>query len=242
MKTKSLVLALAILILVAQPALILARSVNAEEQAQTAVRILPAENEKLVIGESFSLNVSIENCIDVYAVQVDVHYDPTVLRVVSISPASISVFPLLVKKDSNVFDELLNLTYNGPTYGQIYYVTARGGDATGVDGDCFLFTITFKVISDGSSSIQLIQYPGGGSATGTYFMNPQPSPTTGFGEIIPNLYSANYGPPVTTPPSSTPNPYDTGQVQTAILLPFLLPVAALLLVAIKRKTARKTPN
>jgi hypothetical protein len=241
MNTKSLVLAFAILILLAQPAVNLARSVNADGQAQTAIRILPAQNDKLAVGESFTLNVSLENCVDVYAVQVDVHYDPTVLKAVRISPASIFVFPFIIRNESNLWDAVWNLTYNGPTYGQVYYVAARGGDAAGVNGDQLLFTITFKVVSDGSSSIQLIQYPGGGSPTGTYFMNTQPSPTTGYGEIIPKLYSANYGQPA-PPPSGTQNSSDTGQVQTAILLPFLLPVAALLLVAMKRRITRKTPN
>jgi len=240
MNTKSLLLSLAILILLVQPALNIARSVNAEEQPQTAIQILPMQTGNLAAGDSFSVNVSAENCTDIYAVQVDIHYDPTVLIPVDITPASVFQFPFIIKNESNIYDEYSNLTYNGPTYGQVYYVATRASPiVTGFDGEALLFTVTFQVISDGSSSIQLIQYPGGGSATGTYFMTPQKV------EVVPQLYSANYGQPVSLPatsPQSTSG--NNGQVLSASTLPYLMPFAfaALFIVVIRRKTARKTSN
>ena len=237
MKTKSLVLFLAILILLVQPTINLARSVSAEEQPQTAIRVLPNQTGNLAVGESFSLNVSIENCVDIYAVQVDIHYDPTVLELVNISPASVFSFPFIIRNESKIFDEELNMTYNGPTYGQIYYVATRSGDIPGINGGTLLFTVDFSVLSDGSSSIQLIHYPGGGSGIGTYFMTPH------LVETVPELYSATYGQP-TSSPTSSPSTDGQGQVQSAASLPYLLPFAAvaLFLIVIRRKTTKKTPN
>jgi len=248
MNTKSLLLSLAILILLVQPALSIAKTVNAEDQTQTAIRILPTQTGYLTRGDSFSVNVSVENCVDIYAVQVDIHYDPTVLEVVRITPASVFEFPFIIRNESNIFDESLNLTYNGPTYGQVYYVASRSGAVPGIDGGALLFQVTFTVISDGSSPIQLIEYPAGAlkSAVGTYFMTTQLSakPTLGeYVEVIPQLYSASYGEPVSSPASSpTSTPDNNGQGLSAV--PYLLPFAfaALFLIVIRRKIARKTSN
>lgn len=243
MNTKSLLLSLAILILLVQPALSIAKTVNAEDQTQPAIRILPTLTGYLTRGDSFSINVSAENCVDVYAVQVDIHYDPTVLKVVRITPASVFAFPFIIRNESNIFDAFSNLTYNGPTYGQVYYVASRSGGVPGIDGGALLFQVTFTVISEGSSSIQLIEYPGGGSAVGTYFMTTQTSANTGYVEVLPQFYSASYGEPVSTPASSpTITPNNNGQGLSAV--PYLLPFAfaALFLIVIRRKITRKTSN
>ena len=240
MNAKSLLLMFAILILLMQPALNIARSVNAQEQPQTGVQILPTQIGNLEAGDYFSVNVSAENCTNIYAVQVDIHYDPTVLKPVAITPASIFKFPFIIKNESNIWDEYSNLTYNGPTYGQVYYVATRAlPDVAGINGEALLFTVTFQVISDGSSAIQLIQYPGGGVGTGTYFLTPQ------LVEVVPQLYSANYGQPLS--PSATSSPSTSAsnnQVLSAATLPYLMPFAfaALFLVVIRRKAARKTSN
>ena len=241
MNVKSLLLFLAIIILLVQPALNIARSVNAEEQPQTSIQILPAQTGNLGPGDYFSVNVSAENCSDVYAVQVDIHYDPTVLNPVAITPASVFQFPFIILNESNLFDPLSNLTYNGPMYGQVYYVASRSDmqGPSGINGNVVLFTVTFQVISDGSSSIQLIQYPGGGSGTGTYFMTPQ------LVSVVPQLYSANYGQPVSPPATSSQSTSsNNGQVLSAATLPYLMPFAfaALFIVVIRRKTAIKTSN
>jgi len=198
------------------------------------------------VGDSLTVNVSAENCVDIYAVQVDIHYDPTVLELDEITPASAFQFPFIIN-GSNIYDAMSNLTYNGPTYGQVYYVASRNDliDVSGINGGVLLFTVTFTVISDGSSPIQLVPYPGGGSIEGTYFMTPQPSPTTGFVEVVPQLFSANYGQPVSPPVSPPPSTADNnGQVLSAETLPYLMPFAfaALFLVVIRRRIAKKTPN
>jgi hypothetical protein len=243
MKTKSLILSLAILVLLIQPALNLARNVKAEEQAQTAIRILPMQNGKLAPDETFVVNVSVENCVDVYAVQVDIRYDPAVLKVVDISPGSVSLLPLLVSNESSIFDSELNMTYNGEyAYGQVYYVACASGDVPGINGEALLFTVAFEVMSEGSSYIQLVKYPGDGSPIGTYFMTAHLVNGL-FQEIVPELYSATYGQP-TSSPTSSPSTDGQGQVLSAASLPYLLPfaAAALFLIVIRRKITKKTPN
>jgi hypothetical protein len=247
MNSKCLLLFLAIVILLAQPALNIAKNVNAEAQPQTGIQILPTQTGNLNPGDYFSVNVSAENCTNIYAVQVEIHYDPTVLKPVAITPASVFQFPFIIRNESNIYDEYSNLTYNGPTFGQVYYVATRAlPSVTGLDGEVLLFTVTFQVISYGSSTIQLIHYPGGlNSATGTYFMTPQPSGETGFVEIVPTLYSANYGQlvsPPTSPSQSTPG--NNGQILSGATLPYLMPFAfaALFLVAMRRKIGKKTSD
>jgi hypothetical protein len=240
MNTKCLLLSLAILILLMQPALTMAKNATTETQPQVGIQVLPTQTGNRDPGDFFSVNVSAENCTNIYAVQVDIHYDPTVLKPVAITPASVFQFPFIIKNESNIYDEYSNMPYNGPTFGQIYYVATRALPSdTGLDGEALLFTVTFQVISYGSSTIQLIHYPGGGSATGTYFMTPQ------LVEVIPQLYSSNYGQLVSPPTSSSQStPGNNGQILSGATLPYLMPFAfaALFLVAMKRKIAKKTSN
>jgi hypothetical protein len=246
MNTKYFFLSLAILVLLLQPALNIARSVNAQEQPQTAVRIVPALTDYLSVGDSFTVNISAENCVDIYAVQVEIHYDPTVLRLDKITPASAFQFPFIIN-GSNIYDAMQNLTYNGPTYGQVYYVASRNDlqEVTGINGDVLLFTVTFTVISDGSSFLQLTPCPGGTSTAGTVFMTPQQSPTTGYVEVIPQLYSASYGQPASQPINAPASTSDVNfQIVSAQTLPYLMPFvfAALFLVVIRRRITKKTLN
>lgn len=240
MRTKILVLSLAIIIILLQPAFNLAKNVNAQEQPQTGVRITPAYIESLAVGEYFSINVSLENGINIYAFQVEINYDPAVLRPIAVLNESASEFPLIIRSEISIFSEELNITYNGPTYGQVYYVASRSGNVMGIDGDAVLFSVVFKVISFGSTSIELIQYGGDmHSAIGTYLMTPQ-LVNGWFTEVIPQLYSANYAQSASpTPPDSTTS-NDTGQVQSAILLPYVLPLAALFLIVIGKKARNKS--
>jgi|SRR5271157_91294 len=245
MRKKHLLMATIALLLMLQPALNLARASATGEQTTTTISITPSHVETLGLGDWFSINVSAENCVSIYAVQIDIHYDPTVLELVDIQPGPLFVFPEIISNASNVYDEMQNLTYNGPTYGQIYYVATRLGGDSGITGDAPLFTVDFRVISTGSTQINLIEYGGDGSTIGTYFMTWHVDnnsrgyyPTT---DVVPKLYNATYGENTapTTPASNT----DTqGQVQSAQLLPYLLPFTALFLIVIGRKVTRKPTN
>lgn len=238
MRKKYLLISIVALLLILQPALSLAKASTTGEQPTTTISITPSQIETHGLGDWFSINVSAENCVNVYAVQIDIHYDPTVLQLVDIQPGPLFVFPEIISNASNVYDAMQNLTYNGPTYGQIFYVATRlGGEDPGITGDAPLFTVDFRVISTGSTPINLIEYRGGlQSMIGTYFMNPQ------LTEIIPALYSANYG-QYTVPTTTASNTSNSqGQVQSAALLPYLLPFTALFLIVIGRRITRKPPN
>jgi hypothetical protein len=238
MKTKLLLLTLAVIILFLQPTISLTRTVHAASettnQSQTSIAILPAQTEKTTYGNYLKLSVSAENCTNIYGIQVDIKYDPAVLRAISVNPAKDTPFPLIAVNASNVYDENLNLTYNGRTYAQIYYVAAIPGEINGFTGEANLFTIVFKVISLGSSPIELVKYVGSGSPIGTYFMNPK------LDEIIPTLYSSNYGETGPSPIDAPPDTIQQGQASSAFFLPSLfLPLAALLLFVVKRNISRR---
>jgi len=159
----------------------------AEAQITTTIRIVPEQTEKLTIGETFTVNVVVEHALNVYAVQVELHYDPDVLAAINLleGPFLKSFGQTLVALNEStiIFDEDTDLSY-----GRVYYVASLTGDNPGAYGNDVLFTVTFEVISEGSSTLHLIEYPGDGSGVGTYFMK------WNYEEIIPEMHDAYYGP------------------------------------------------
>jgi hypothetical protein len=173
---------------------------NVTAQSTPSIRIEPEQTLKLNVGESFTVNVTVENVEDICAVQVDIHYDPLVLNVTSVleGPFLQSFGPTVVLfNESRVFLEA------EPPYGQIYFVASLSGDPLpSASGSGVLFNITFNVISDGSSHLDFITYPGSGSEVGTYFgREDRTSPSPGGGvkliDIVPVLYDGYYGSPIT---------------------------------------------
>jgi hypothetical protein len=159
----------------------------AQAQIATAIRIVPEQTEKLSVGETFTVNVMVEYCVNVYAVQVDLHYDPDVLAVINILEGpflkSFGQTLLVLNESTVIFDENTDLSY-----GRVYYVASLTGDNPGAYGSDVLFTVTFEVVSDGFTTLHFIEYPGGGSGVGTYFMK------WNYEEIIPEIHDAYYGP------------------------------------------------
>jgi hypothetical protein len=160
--------------------------VHAQLETETGIEILPESIFKYAVGEVFTINVTATNCADVYGVQVDFHYDPTVLEAISVleGPFLPSFgHTLVVINESRIIG-------SDPAEAQVYYVATLVGAHSGAFGDGVLFTVTFKVLSNGSSALHFISYSGGGSIEGTYFM------TSELVEIIPILHDAFYGVPI----------------------------------------------
>jgi hypothetical protein len=199
----------------------------------TLIRINPENTEKLSIGDTFTVTVEVENCVNVKAVQIDIHYDSDVLEAIELTegpflPAFGEIFA--VRKDAKVVEN-----YDADTsYGRIYYVVTLLGDAPVANGNGVLFTVTFKIISDGSSVLKFVEYQAGsGVSYGTYFQGPVPKVDN---EIIPELHDAYYGPP--DPISNTPD-YPEVKPQgldiTSMILPLMiLPAAVVFFFARKR--------
>lgn len=176
---------------------------SAPESTPT-ISIEPRQIPKLSVGETFTVNVTVKNAENVYAVQVDIRYDPYILDAIKIiegpfltSAGSI----LLLFNESRVYEEA------EPPYAQVYFVAAlTGAGVYGANGSGVLFTITFEVLEVGSTLFHFYPYPGGGSSDGTYFM------TINYEEIIPILEDGFYGTPITL--SVNPSKIAPGQNAT----------------------------
>lgn len=164
-----------------------------QTQAQTSPSIIiePRQTTKLALGETFTINVTVENCVDVYAVQVEMDYDPNILNAISILEGdflSSGGETFVVKNESIVFEA-------DPPYAKIVFVATLLGDVPGASGSGFLFNVTFEVIGDGSSLIRFIEYfhdptKPGAVEEGTYFL------THDIKRIFPELHHAFYGTPI----------------------------------------------
>jgi hypothetical protein len=162
----------------------ISQSLNVQAETKPSIKIEPQETKKLAVNDIFTINVTVENCINVYAVQVDLRFNPEVLNVTNIleGPFLPSHGTTMVLLNESRVD--LDAT---PPLGQVYYVASLWGDVPGASGSGLLFTVTFQVLSEGSSLLQFMAYPGGGSEIGTYFMDPDTK------EILPELVDGFYG-------------------------------------------------
>jgi hypothetical protein len=150
----------------------------------TTVRIEPESVGQLSVGDTFTVNVTVENCADVYGVQGDIRYDPEVLDVINTSEGS---FARSTGIALLVFTNQTTVNTTIPLLARVFFV---GTSVRAANGSGVLLTITFHVIADGSSKLQIFPYPGGGVLVGTYLMRQD------LTEIIPELHDSSYaGPP-----------------------------------------------
>ena len=161
---------------------------------QPTIKIEPKNNERISVGETFNINVTVEGCENIYAVQVDIRYDPYILRAIKVieGPFLKSFGETLVLFNESRINEEAT-----PPYGQVYFVASLTGEATGASGSGVLLTVTFQVLKDGSSLISFFEYPGGGVSDGTYFMDAD------YREIIPIFENGFYGTPIAIKVSPT---------------------------------------
>jgi hypothetical protein len=152
-----------------------------------AIVIEPASVGKLAINQTFTVNVTVENCVDIYAVQVDIRYDPQVLNVTSVSEGT---FLNSTGTTSVLYAQSFPVTNSTPPRASAYFVDTKfGTELPDSSGNGILFTITFRVIADGSSQLQFYPYKAGsGSSDGTYFLKRDNT------EVMPALHSGSYGP------------------------------------------------
>jgi len=162
------------------------RSVSA--QTKPKIRIEPVQTMKVAVDETFTVNVTVEDCVNVYAVQVYIRYDPDVLEAVSILEG-----PFLPSFGSTLL--LLNETKEDleatPPFAEVRFADSLMGDVPGANGSGLLFNVTFRVLSDGSSHLHFVEYVPKSGGDGTYFMD------SNYNEIYPELYDAFYGTPIT---------------------------------------------
>lgn len=109
---------------------------------QTVVYVTPAEVESPSIGESFMVSINVTNGVSVAGYQVTVNFDPTAIRYVSNINADYLPAGAYVAEP--------RVTDSGVRILAVAYSTAPEGDGT-------LATVTFEVVQEKASTIQLTE-------------------------------------------------------------------------------------
>jgi len=179
--------AIVVIVLVSAVAAILAFTVRS---SPTVISVEPENVGRLAVGDTFVVNVTVENCVNVYAVQVDLRYDPTVLNATNIVegpflPSFSNTLPLINRATG--FNDTL------PRSVGVYFADTLMDYANGTharaDGNGVLVTITFKVVGGGSTELQLFPHDPtiANNLFGTYFEDRNEN------NILPELHDGSYG-------------------------------------------------
>jgi hypothetical protein len=191
-RTSAIAIGLVILIIAAVVIVLAYTSMSGTSKPEPApiIRVEPENVANLVVKSTFTVNVTVENCLNIYAVQVDIRYDPQVLNVTGISEGT------FLRSSGPTVVAVANTSQNNdtpPLTAGAYFADTHVGDSgTGTSGNGTLFTVTFQVLSGGSTQLQFFPYkPKSGSVEGTYFLRVNQDQTQT--EIIPELQSGSYG-------------------------------------------------
>ena len=151
------------------------------------VSIEPENVGQLNVGDTFTVNVTVENGVNIYAVQGDIRFDPRILNVTQVLEGA-----FLGSAGNTAFMSTLGQTLNttDPLSARVFFVESKTGTSLpDASGSGVLATITFQVISNGASKLQVFPYPGGNVGVGTYFRRRDNT------EVIPALQEGSYGGP-----------------------------------------------
>lgn len=178
---KAYVVAVGLAVLIAVAAVI-ALALTQSGTASPIVRIEPVNAAKLPINSTFTVNVTVEKCTAILAIQIDIRYNPQVLNATNIIGS-----PFLESTGSSTFvaKNESEPSTNDTSVARIFFAAAKEASTTDPSGDGVLLTITFHVISNGSTQLQLSPVNEDGTQ-GTYLMSRE------YTEIIPTLYSGSY--------------------------------------------------
>lgn len=98
------------------------------------------------VGSAFGVNVTVANANDLYAVPVEISYDPKQLQLLNVSPGQ------FLEKDG----QPVALVHRGDeTKGTLVVNATRPPGATGVSGQGTVFTLTFMAKAQGQSMLNI---------------------------------------------------------------------------------------
>jgi len=120
---------------------------------ETRLYVDPASLLGLEIGNTFQINITISNVIDLYAWQFSLYYLNDILNATNIVEGPfLKAHP---DTDETIFSAyIFTDTYNA-THGLILAASTLSGVHGGVSGNGVLATITFKVMAEGDSPLSL---------------------------------------------------------------------------------------
>jgi general secretion pathway protein D len=120
----------------------------AQTQAATTPAILSFEPAQITqsVGSAFGVNVSIANATNVYAVPVEISYDPKQLQLLNVSPGQ------FLQKDG----QPVALVHRGDeSKGTLIVNATRPPGAPGLSGQGTVFTLTFMAKAPGQSMLNI---------------------------------------------------------------------------------------
>jgi len=119
------------------------------EAATTIVTVQPSSETVWGIGESITLNITVEDVNDLYGWELRLYYDGDILNGTSVVEGS-----FLKTRGETYFQYTVDDNYN-TTYGQLAAFNSLLGNISGASGSGVLLTITFKTIGLGSCILDL---------------------------------------------------------------------------------------
>jgi hypothetical protein len=157
-------------------------------QSVPVLSVSPHDVQASQVGDTFTVYVTASNVSAADGAQVQLTYDPTVLNVTDVVEG-----PFLTSAGPTIVAQLYaqeNLT--SPASGEVYYASALvGAPLTVATGSGILLNVTFRAVSQGSTTIHLLSYTEGSGGSGSYFIRYDSNMNQE--EIIPNLEDGFYG-------------------------------------------------
>jgi hypothetical protein len=117
----------------------------------TTLSVQPANSFGINLGDTFSINITVSNVIDLDGWQFSLYYQSAILNATDYSEG-----PFLQTGGATTFFSTVNFTdhYND-TFGVVSFNDLRFSIPTGVDGSGTLITITFKAVGSGPSVLHI---------------------------------------------------------------------------------------
>jgi hypothetical protein len=120
--------------------------------SQTRATVLSVEPKTVqeVTGQDFTVNVSVSKVADLYAWQIALSWNPSLLNVTSVTEG-----PMLKSSGNSTFFSPLVNNAAGNLSALCTRVLSFGSSVTGVSGDGTLMTVQFEVIGSGACDLNL---------------------------------------------------------------------------------------
>jgi len=116
----------------------------------TTLSVQPTNSFGINLGDTFSINITVSNVIDLDGWQFNLYYESAVLNATSYSEG-----PFLQTGGATTFFSVINFTdHYDATFGVVGLNCLRFSIPTGVDGTGTLATITFKAVGSGPSVLR----------------------------------------------------------------------------------------
>lgn len=119
---------------------------NTVATAPVALSVLPPASNQAV-GSTFQVAVMAANAKDLYSVPVQMQFDPKVLQLVNVDAGD------LLGRDG----QAVALVHRDEGNGAVTVSASRPPNTAGVSGQGSVFTLTFKALAPGDSTLALVR-------------------------------------------------------------------------------------